>query len=248
MSNTQEMAPAAKGTLALLGLASKLRTQDFRKSGNMSDLNASVGLFYKGISGLPTSSQNYSVALDNLAKTLLLRVQNGGQRDDLDEAISLHRQALKLQPLPHPNRCTTLNNLATVLWMRSTQGGKRSDVDEAISLSRQALELFPSLHPIRSTSFIILANALLTRFQQGGPKCDLDEAISLHRQALNLHPIQIDLRPLPIFQMHCGPDLRKEARKVISMKLLISTYKFSSSDLHPIPFGLFPSTILQTYW
>ncbi|KAF8810350.1 TPR-like protein [Phlegmacium glaucopus] len=188
MSNPQEMAPAAKGTLALLWLANKLRNRDFRKSGNMSDLNASVGLFYKGISGLPTSSQDYSVALDNLAKTLLLRFQKEGQRDDLDEAISLHKQALKLQPLPHPNRCTTLNNLATVLWMRSTQGGKRSDVDEAISLSRQALELFPSLHPIRSTSFIILANALLTRFQQGGPRDDLDEAISLHRQALKLQP------------------------------------------------------------
>ncbi|KAF8809291.1 TPR-like protein [Phlegmacium glaucopus] len=181
MSNPQDMA-AAKGTLALLELANKLRIEGFRKP---SDLDAAVGLYYKVITGLPASNQNFGVALNELADALVKRFQEGGQVDDLDEAISLCKQAIKLQPSPNP---MFLNNLSHALWARSTQRGHRSDLNESIDLGRQALELLPSSHSRWLAVLSNLASGLRTRFTRGGQRSDLDEAIALDRLALKLKP------------------------------------------------------------
>ncbi|KDR80467.1 hypothetical protein GALMADRAFT_1201610 [Galerina marginata CBS 339.88] len=178
---------STQADLSILIYAQEIYKQ-FEKSGNMDDLNTAVTLYRLGMMELPGGSDNYAMAVNNLAAALRTRFKQGGQRDDLDEAISLHRQALELFIPPHPNRSSYLNNLASALKTRFEQGGRRDDLDEAISLHRQALELCPPPHRNRSSTLDNLASVLVTRFEHGSQQGDIDEAILLHREALELFP------------------------------------------------------------
>ncbi|KIM40921.1 hypothetical protein M413DRAFT_445696 [Hebeloma cylindrosporum] len=207
----------------------------FKRSGQLSDLNSAIFLYQQALLRLPSRSPSRSDFLNKLANALDTRYGHTGQLDDLDECISLHRQALALRPLHHPNRSTSLINLASAVDGRFRQTGQLVDLDEAISLNREALQLLPLYHSQRSMSLNNLANSLDARFSQTGQMADVEEAIALHRQALALRPASHPHRAMSLGNL--GNALKSRYRQTgqaVDVNEAVSLHR-EALALRPIP-------------
>ncbi|KIM74613.1 hypothetical protein PILCRDRAFT_14277 [Piloderma croceum F 1598] len=162
------------------------RFKQFLRSGQITDLEASVSSYRKGYALLPVHHPNRLHAFDELAMALMKRFEQLGQRQDLDEAILMLREALEQRPVPHPDRPGSLTRLGDGLLIKFQHSNKLDDLDEATLFDREALQLRPAPHPNRSKALQSLGSALILRYKRLGQREDLTEAISLNREALGL--------------------------------------------------------------
>ena len=113
-----------------------------------------IALHRKALEHLPPGHPHRTGSLNNLAQSLLARLEKLGRFKDLEEAIVLDREALELCPPGHPHRSTYLTNPVTTVQTRFRQLGKLENLEKISIYYIEGHEFPPPGHHPLCTSLI----------------------------------------------------------------------------------------------
>jgi AcrR family transcriptional regulator len=177
--------------LASLGIAVG---EKYRTEGSANPSYA-VTLLRDAAELVPSTDQNRSVILSNLAAALQDSFALTGDASALNEAIALLREAIAAAAPYQPERPAMLSNLAAALQDSFALTGDASALNEAIALLREAIAAAGPYQPERPAMLSNLAAALRARWELARDAGALSEAIALLREAVALAAADQPERP-----------------------------------------------------
>jgi tetratricopeptide (TPR) repeat protein len=167
----------------LLPARSRLHMCRFDLTGELSDLDASIGDLHEALRRAPLDHPERGEMLGRLGTAYRQRCKATGSAADLDTAVDLGRDAIAA----HPRRAYWLAHLTAHLRERFDLSGHRADLEEAIAWGREALTLRPDPET-EMYARTHLGSALRSRHDATGDRRDLDEAIAHGRAAVAAIP------------------------------------------------------------
>jgi hypothetical protein len=169
-----------------------------QQTGNVNELDESIGLYQMVCSQLRSSKNNchsdlYPKILSRLGTHLRFRYERLQNIADLDEGVSCCRAAVQLCSQMHCDRLLVLVNLMNHLYCAYDRFGTHQTLDEALDLGRQACHVADS-QSLRRRGQLLNATArlMVARYQTSQPSGhsvdDMEEIVALSREALYCSP------------------------------------------------------------
>ncbi|CAE6463551.1 unnamed protein product [Rhizoctonia solani] len=160
----------------------------FSRSGEIKDIEASIGCLNNVLKLLPHGHLGYPTSANNLGCAYRGRYERLGEIEDLQKAAFYQEQAISLTSDNNAEKPSWLNNIGNTYQRRFERLDGLEDLKKAIDSKSQAVELTPDDHPRKPTFLCNLGSILKSRFERLGNIADIDRAIEYQTQAVNLTP------------------------------------------------------------
>src|SRR5438876_5787731 len=121
---------------AALDAAHSLWAQ-FKRSGNLDDLDNAVRMHRQALELTSIDNPYYAALLSEFGAVLEIRFERRGEFADLEEALDLHRRALELTRTDSPSYAALLSNLGAALSEAGRQQEALTAGQEAVAILRR---------------------------------------------------------------------------------------------------------------
>ncbi|KAJ6607580.1 CHAT domain-containing protein, partial [Mycena sp. CBHHK59/15] len=174
MPVTAEDNPDLAGHLHSLALSF---TDQYRRSGNLSDLEAALENDKEAVAQTPTGHPDLAGHLQSLAVSFTDRYQRTGDLSDLEAALENDKRAVAQTPTGHPDLAGRLQSLALSFTDRYRRSGDLSDLEAALENNQAAVAQTPTGHPDLAGRLQNLALSFRDRYQRSGNLSSLKAAL-----------------------------------------------------------------------
>lgn len=159
----------------------------YRRMGNVSDLEQSIGWNIKALEATPPDDSQHIKLLHNLSTSYHVRYERFRDSGDLEKAINSDEEALGAIPADDPFRRTLLAHLCLMIKDRYQDSENQPDLDLAIRRGEESIAAMPAHQLHRINHLVNLARALNLRYLQKQSIQDFHYILRIYYEAWYCH-------------------------------------------------------------
>ncbi|PPQ91331.1 hypothetical protein CVT25_003771 [Psilocybe cyanescens] len=160
----------------------------FYQSGNITDLNKSIGILQDTVAICPDEERTKYLLLHNLGRSLMQRYDLLGDIVDFNKSAIAYQDAMDLSPSDNPDSHTIRANIGNVYSRKFKITGDIDDARHAIDLLKVNMESLSDQDPMKIDALTRYSMAILDRYWHFHNTDDLNEAIVILETLLSQVP------------------------------------------------------------